>query len=334
MPGVESAAIASPTAPFEFNFNQQELRVDGRTYAGRAARRDHRERLGLARLLRDAGHARRRGPRSSTRPIAPGSPLVALINETMAAALLAERERGRPHLQRRQRPAINTASSGSSSNHKIHGVLERPTPCVLLRVGAAPDAATTTWWRAPPATPAQLLSAIRRELLTMEPGLVFMSNSTMEQNLAVEPDAGARRARRWPGRLARSARCWRRSASTASSRSRWRAARGRSACAWRLARRPASVLRLVMRQGSVWPPSEWSSAARWPAAAAISAERSALRHHAVRSGGLGVAAMLTPAGRRGHRQLRARPPRDAGGPDDGAAHRIGARAPPALVSGA
>ncbi len=33
LPGVQSAGLVSPTLPFTFNFNQQEMRIDNRTYS-------------------------------------------------------------------------------------------------------------------------------------------------------------------------------------------------------------------------------------------------------------------------------------------------------------
>ena len=101
MPGVASAATASPTAPFQFNFNQQELRVDNRTYAegqrgetieNIASRAGYVPTLGL-RVIdgRDLDGTDRAGV-----------PLVAPINETMARRYWPERERGGPHFPRGQ----------------------------------------------------------------------------------------------------------------------------------------------------------------------------------------------------------------------------------------
>ena len=102
------------------------------------------------------------------------------------ADVLAEGIGRRPH---RSRPSTRTRSRtyrivGVVRDHKRHGVLERPSPFVYFADGAAPEPATTSCSRAPPAMPRTLLNGMRRELLAMEPSLVFMVSSTMEQNLA------------------------------------------------------------------------------------------------------------------------------------------------------
>ena len=118
----------------------------------RAARRDHRERRRLRRLRADAGPPRDRRPRSRRhrprRRAAGGAD-----QRDHGTPLLAERERGRPHVPRGHHPATSTASSGSS----------RTTRCTACSSGRRRSStsprrsvprATTTCWPAPPATPA------------------------------------------------------------------------------------------------------------------------------------------------------------------------------------
>src|SRR6185436_10230434 len=71
---------------------------------------------------------------------------------------------------------------GVVSNHKRHGVLESPTPFVYFADAQRISKYRFIMARATGSSDA-LLAAMRRELLAIEPGLVFMSNSTMEQNL-------------------------------------------------------------------------------------------------------------------------------------------------------
>jgi len=72
---------------------------------------------------------------------------------------------------------------GVVSDHKRHGVLEAPTPFVYFA-----DAQRASKYKFLMARTdgdaGVLLASMRRELLAIEPGLVFMGNSTMEENLA------------------------------------------------------------------------------------------------------------------------------------------------------
>ena len=63
LPGVESAALASPRLPFDINYNQTSIRIDGKDYGPDERGEVVRQRRGLAGVLRDARHADRRGPR-------------------------------------------------------------------------------------------------------------------------------------------------------------------------------------------------------------------------------------------------------------------------------
>ena len=53
----KSAALVSPRLPFDINFNQTTIRIDGKTYESDDPRRGGRERRGVAGLLRDARHS-------------------------------------------------------------------------------------------------------------------------------------------------------------------------------------------------------------------------------------------------------------------------------------
>ncbi len=71
---------------------------------------------------------------------------------------------------------------GVVSNHKRHGVLEAPSPMVYFadaqRIAKYKFIMARTTGSAD-----ALLADMRRELLALEPTLVFMGNSTMEQNV-------------------------------------------------------------------------------------------------------------------------------------------------------
>ena len=130
MPGVQSAATSSPTVPFEFNFNQQDLRIDNRTYAEGADGRDHREpspsrpatcdTLGL-RVIEGRDVAPRR--------IGGGTPLVALVNQTMARKYWPN-ESAVGHTFASASTNEQYRIVGVISDHKNHGVLEQPAALV------------------------------------------------------------------------------------------------------------------------------------------------------------------------------------------------------------
>ena len=182
MPGVVSAATASPTAPFQFNFNQQELRVDNRTYA-EGQRGETIENISVSTGYVPTLGLRVLSGRDLDDTDRAGVPLVALINETMARRYWPT-ESAVGHTFR----AVSTGNQyrvvGVVSNHKMHGVLERPAPLVYFASEQRPTRYNYLMARTA-GDAGELLSVIRRELLNMEPGLVFLGDSTMEQNLAV-----------------------------------------------------------------------------------------------------------------------------------------------------
>lgn len=72
---------------------------------------------------------------------------------------------------------------GVHANHKHHGVLERPAPHVYFADSQRPNPRYKFIVARTGGSADALLNDMRRELLAIEPGLVFMGNSTMEQNL-------------------------------------------------------------------------------------------------------------------------------------------------------
>jgi predicted permease len=172
----------SPTLPFALNFNQHEIRVDHRTYAegqrgemveNVAASPDYLTTLGVP-VIEGRGMA--------ATDVA-GGPDVAVINETMARRYWPNASAvGRTFqlaVNRRQFQVV-----GVVRDHKRHGVLEQASPFIYYAAEQRPSrynyllARTTGDAR-------MLVVAMRRELLAMEPGLVFMGDNTMEGNMGV-----------------------------------------------------------------------------------------------------------------------------------------------------
>ena len=176
-----SAALSTPTVPFEFNFSQQEFLIDIRSYPegtrgeiveNRSISPGYLQTLGL-RLLegRDIQDSDRRG-----------APLVVVVNATMARNYWPK-ESAVGHTITNATTKEQYQIVGVVADHKNHGVLEKPAPSVHLAQAQRPSrynsliAHTNGDARA-------LLAAIRREVLAMEPGIVLMNNSTMDERLA------------------------------------------------------------------------------------------------------------------------------------------------------
>jgi predicted permease len=181
MPGVEAAAIVSPRLPFDINFSQMSIRIDGKTYQSSTAGEvisnvavspDYFSTLGIPML-------EGRGFTTTDRQ---GAPWVAVVNETMARRFWPDGSAiGRTFTlayNDRQYTVV-----GVVGNHKVHSVGERPTPYLHFAAAQQPAGYNTIVARTR-GDAAQLLSAMQRELLAMEPGLVFIRHETMEASMA------------------------------------------------------------------------------------------------------------------------------------------------------
>ncbi len=320
LPGVVSAATASPTAPFEFNFNQQELRVDNRTYA-EGQRGETIENVGVS-----AGYVPTLGlrvidGRDFDETDRAGAPLVALVNETMARRYWPG-ESAVGHTFRAVTSGNQYRIAGVVSNHKMHGVLERPASLVYFATAQRPTRYNYLLARTT-GDAGELLAVMRRELLAMEPGLVFMGNSTMDQNLALSL---------MPARVGAML------ATAFGALGTLLAAIGLyGVIAFSVARRTKEIgLRMALGANSGSVLGHGDAAGLWPrrhrrgrrrtagGRRRLRVARPALRHHAAGSRRLACCDAHAPGGR-GHRQPRARPPRHAGGPDDGVADGIARR---------
>jgi len=182
LPDVSSVGLITPTLPFTFNFNQQEMRIDNRTYS-EGQRGEIIENVAVSpAYLATLGVPVIDGRGIDASDIA-GSPDVAVINETMARKFWPN-ESAVGHTFQTINPTRSRTFRvvGVSRDHQRHGVLEQASPFVyyaeaqrrsrynFLLARTNGDAST-------------LLNGMRRELLAMEPSLVFMVGSTMEQNL-------------------------------------------------------------------------------------------------------------------------------------------------------
>ncbi len=180
LPGVNSAATASPSLPLEFNFNQVELRIDGRTYA-EGQRGEIVENIAVSTGYVPTLGLRILDGRDFDAADRDGAPLVALVNETMARRYWPN-ESAVGHTFRVPTTGNQYRIVGVTSDHKRHSVLESPAPFVHFASAQRPTRYNYLLVRTTGDASA-LLAALRTELLAMEPGLVFMGNATMAETL-------------------------------------------------------------------------------------------------------------------------------------------------------
>ncbi|MEZ5293831.1 MAG: ABC transporter permease [Vicinamibacterales bacterium] len=181
LPGVTAAGTLSPTLPFTLNFNQQELRVDSRTYA-EGQRAEIIENVDVSPGALEALGV----PLLEGRAVDPtdveGAPLVAVVNATMARAYWPG-ESAIGHTIQSVSTKRDYRVIGVAADHKRHGVLEAPSPYVYFASAQRPNTFNMILARTS-GDAAALLGVMRRELLAMEPGLVLLGGATMEQNMA------------------------------------------------------------------------------------------------------------------------------------------------------
>jgi predicted permease len=181
MPGVDTAALVSPRLPFDVNYNQTSLRIDGKTYgpddrgeivANVAVSPDYFATLAVP-IVEGRGFtdADRRG-----------SPLVAVVNETMARRFWPDGSAiGRTF-------ALSFSDGqtyqviGVSRDHRIFAVNEQPAPYLHFAAAQRPSRYNYVVVRTR-GEASSMLGALRRELLVLEPGLVFVSSNTMDGSL-------------------------------------------------------------------------------------------------------------------------------------------------------
>jgi putative ABC transport system permease protein len=183
LPGVQSAGFVSPSLPFGFNFSQSEMRVDSRTYS-EGQRGEIIENSTISPTYLDTLGVAIVDGRGIAETDVAGSPEVVVINETMARTFWPNESAVGHTVQ-----ILNGSQSrtyrivGVNRDHKQHGVLERPAPFAYFADTQRPNPTYKFILARATGGAESLLAGMRRELLAMEPGLVFMANSTMEQNM-------------------------------------------------------------------------------------------------------------------------------------------------------
>ena len=181
MPGVESAALVTPRLPFDVNYNQTNIRIDGKQYesddrgdtvANVSVTPEYFQTL-------DVPIVQGRGFTAADRK---GAPLVAVVNESMARRFWPNESAVGKTFELAFSKSPTYEIIGVSKDHKLFAVNERPTPYLHFAAAQRPTGYNYVVARTR-GDAAQLLAALRRELLTIEPGLVFIGSNTMESSL-------------------------------------------------------------------------------------------------------------------------------------------------------
>ncbi|HEV8346391.1 MAG TPA: ABC transporter permease [Vicinamibacterales bacterium] len=176
IPGVESVALAT-RVPFSLNYNRWEIWVPERHQPGA-----HGETVEVTTVspeyFKTIGVPLVEG-RAFTNDDRPDTPRVAVVNEAMAHRFWpGERAVGKTIRSRgSDGPVFEIV--GVSANHKVLTVTEPPTPLLHVARLQRPNAYSAILARTR-GNASALLRDMRRELLALEPHLVFIENQTME----------------------------------------------------------------------------------------------------------------------------------------------------------
>ena len=180
IPGVESAALAT-RVPFSVNFNRWDIWVPGRHAAGQpgdtvevtTVSPDYFKTIGVP-ILQGRGF---------TDDDRPGTPYVAIVNETMARRYWPGESAVGKTIRVRGSDGPVFQIVGVSGDHKVLTVGEPPTPFLMVSRTQRPGLYSCIVARTR-GDAAALLRDMRQALLGLEPNLVFVENETMEGEVA------------------------------------------------------------------------------------------------------------------------------------------------------
>ena len=181
IPGVDSAALAT-FVPFSLNGNQWDIWIPGRHAPGERGDIVNATRV-TPEYFRTIGIPILEG-RGFTDDDRPDSPRVAVINETMAkrywpgTSAIGKTFNANGGVN--GRPFVIV---GVSADHKVSTIGEAPMPFIHAARTQQPSAYNIIIARTSADAPA-LLRDMRRELLALEPNLVFVESQTMEGEVA------------------------------------------------------------------------------------------------------------------------------------------------------
>jgi predicted permease len=176
IPGVEAVALAS-RVPFSANYNRWDIWVPGRHQPG-----EHGDGIDVTTVSPDyftaIGVPILQG-RAFTNDDRPDTPRVAIVNETFARRYWPGENAVGKMIRSRASDGVEFRIVGVSADHKVMTVGEPPTPFLQVARTQRPSSYATIIARTRGDASA-LLRDMRRELLALEPNLVFVENQTME----------------------------------------------------------------------------------------------------------------------------------------------------------
>jgi predicted permease len=179
IPGVESASLAT-RVPMQLNTNRWEIWVPGRHQPG-----DHGDTVEVTTVspeyFKTMGVAIVEG-RAFTDADRPDTPRVAIVNETLARRVWPGQSAIGKIFRTRGGEGPPLQIVGVSADHKVLTLSEPPTPFLQIPRNQRPNSYSAIVARTRGDANA-LLRDMRRELLTLDPNIVFVENQTMEMEV-------------------------------------------------------------------------------------------------------------------------------------------------------
>jgi predicted permease len=176
LPGVVSVALTE-RSPFAINYNRNNVFIPERSQPG-----DHGFTIDVTRVTPEyfatLGIPILEG-RGFTTADTPSSPGVAIVNEAMARRFWPGQSAVGKRFRSRTADGPEFEIVGVSADYKVSTVGEKPTPYIHYARSQRPVNGYEVLARTRGDAGA-LLAALRRELLSLEPNLVFLQNQTME----------------------------------------------------------------------------------------------------------------------------------------------------------
>jgi predicted permease len=179
IPGVESAALAT-RVPMQLNANRWEIWIPGRHQPG-----DHGDTVEVTMVspeyFKTMGVAVVEG-RVFTDGDRPDTPWVAIVNETLARRVWPGQSAIGKMFRTRGGDGPPFQIVGVSADHKVLTLSEPPTPFLQIPRNQRPSSFSAIVGRTRGDAKA-LLRDMRRELLALDPNIVFVENQTMEMEV-------------------------------------------------------------------------------------------------------------------------------------------------------
>jgi predicted permease len=180
LPGVQQAALAS-RLPFSINFNVEQIWVPGYHQPGDRGTPTHNVRVSSG-YFEALGVPRLEG-RLFSEADTPDSPLVLVINETMARRYWPTESAIGKRVRIRDDAGPLYEIVGVVANHKVQTVGEADKPYMHFAYSQQPGPYQVMVVRGRGDAHA-LLAQVRRELLSLERNLLFLDNQTMDDQIA------------------------------------------------------------------------------------------------------------------------------------------------------